>query len=91
MTEQEIIRLCSEYKRNKRQAEELQKQNERIRQLLLDELKERGEGSATAGEYKFAATEVKSERIDGKRLKEALPTVWSGYVVVTSATRLTVK
>ena len=38
MNEKEIERLCSEYKRNKRQLEEINKQQERIKALLLDEL-----------------------------------------------------
>ena len=48
MNEKEIEILCSEYKRNKRQLEEINKQQERIKALLLDELAERGGNTFTA-------------------------------------------
>ena len=87
MNEQEIVRLCSEYKRNKRQMEELTKQNERIKALLLDELEERGGNTFTAGEYKIQESKAKRETLDAAKLKQELPTVYSGFVRVSEVKR----
>ena len=87
MNEQEIVRLCSEYKRNKRQMEELTKQNERIKVLLLDELAERGENTFTAGEYKVQESRAKRETLDAAKLKQELPTVYYGFVRVSEVKR----
>lgn len=88
MNENEIVRLCSEYKRNKRQMEELNKQNERIKALLLDELESRGEGSSlTAGEYKVQESKAKRETLDAAKLKQELPTVYYGFVRVSEVKR----
>lgn len=87
MNEQEIVRLCSEYKRNKRQMEELTKQNERIKALLLDELAERGENTFTAGEYKVQESRAKRETLDAAKLKQELPTVYYGFVRVSEVKR----
>lgn len=87
MDEQEIVRLCSEYKRNKRQMEELAKQNERIKALLLDELAERGGNTFTAGEYKVQESRAKRETLDAAKLKQELPTVYYGFVRVSEVKR----
>lgn len=87
MNEQEIIRLCSEYKRNKRQMEELNKQNERIKTLLLDELDSRGGETFTAGEYKVQESKAKRETLDAAKLKAELPTVYYGFVRVSEVKR----
>lgn len=87
MNEQEIVRLCSEYKRNKRQMEELTKQNERIKALLLDELDERGGDTFTAGEYKIQESRAKRETLDAAKLKQELPTVYHGFVRVSEVKR----
>lgn len=87
MNEKEIERLCSEYKRNKRQMEELTKQNERIKALLLDELDERGGDTFTAGEYKIQESKAKRETLDAAKLKQELPTVYSGFVRVSEVKR----
>lgn len=87
MNEQEIVRLCSEYKRNKRQIEELTKQNERIKALLLDELDERGGDTFTAGEYKIQESKAKRETLDAAKLKQELPTVYHGFVRVSEVKR----
>lgn len=87
MNEQEIVRLCSEYKRNKRQMEELTKQNERIKALLLDELEERGGNTFTAGEYKVQESRAKRETLDAAKLKQELPTVYYGFVRVSEVKR----
>lgn len=87
MNEQEIVRLCSEYKRNKRQMEELTKQNERIKALLLDELEERGGNTFTAGEYKIQESKAKRETLDAAKLKQELPTVYHGFVRVSEVKR----
>lgn len=91
MNEQEIVRLCSEYKRNKRQMEELNKQNERIKTLLVDELKERGGDSPlVAGQYKISQSAVKQQRINAERLRQELPSVWAGFVVISTCKRLNI-
>ena len=87
MNEQEIVRLCSEYKRNKRQMEELTKQNERIKTLLLDELEERGGSTFTAGEYKIQESKAKRETLDAAKLKQELPTVYYCFVRVSEVKR----
>ena len=87
MNEQEIVRLCSEYKRNKRQIEELTKQNERIKALLLDELAERGGNTFTAGEYKVQESKAKRETLDAAKLKQELPSVYYGFVRVSEVKR----
>lgn len=87
MNENEIVRLCSEYKRNKRQMEELTKQNERIKALLLDELDTRGENTFTAGEYKVQESKAKRETLDAAKLKAELPTVYYGFVRVSEVKR----
>ena len=87
MNEQEIVRLCSEYKRNKRQMEELTKQNERIKALLLDELDARGGDTFTAGEYKIQESKAKRETLDAAKLKQELPTVYYGFVRVSEVKR----
>ena len=62
MTEKEIIRVATEYKKNKRQIEALEKDNERIKALLVDELKERGGDSPlVAGQYKISQSSVKNK------------------------------
>ena len=89
MTEQEIIRAATEYKKNKRQIEELEKANERIKALLVDELKERGGNSQlVAGQYKISPSAVKQQRINAERLRQELPSVWAGFVVVSTYKRL---
>lgn len=91
MNEHEIERLCSEYKRNKRQMEELNKQQERIKALLVDELKERGGDSPlVAGQYKISQSAVKQQRINAERLRQELPSVWAGFVVVSTYKRLNI-
>lgn len=91
MNEKEIERLCSEYKRNKRQMEELNKQQERIKALLVDELKERGGDSPlVAGQYKISQSAVKQQRINAERLRQELPSVWAGFVVVSICKRLSI-
>lgn len=91
MNEKEIERLCSEYKRNKRQMEELNKQQERIKALLVDELKERGGDSPlVAGQYKISQSAVKQQRINAERLRQELPSVWAGFVVVSTYKRLSI-
>lgn len=87
MNEKEIERLCSEYKRNKRQMEELNKQNERIKALLLDELSERGGNTFTAGEYKVQESRAKRETLDAAKLKQELPAVYYGFVRVSEVKR----
>lgn len=91
MTEKEIIRVATEYKKNKRQIEALEKANERIKALLVDELKERG-GDATlvAGQYKISESSVKQQRINAERLRKELPSVWEGFVVVSTYKRLNI-
>lgn len=91
MNEHEIERLCSEYKRNKRQMEELNKQQERIKALLVDELKERGgDDPLVAGQYKISESAVKQQRINAERLRQELPSVWAGFVVVSTYKRLNI-
>ena len=91
MTEKEIIRVATEYKKNKRQIEELETANERIKALLVDELKERGEDSPiVAGQYKISESSVKQQRINAERLRQELPSVWAGFVVVTTYKRLNI-
>lgn len=91
MTEQEIIRVATEYKKNKRQIEALEKENERIKALLVDELRERGGGSPlVAGQYKISESAVKQQRINAERLRQELPSVWAGFVVVTEYKRLNI-
>ena len=91
MNEHEIERLCSEYKRNKRQMEELNKQQERIKALLVDELKERGgDAPLVAGQYKISESAVKQQRINAERLRQELPSVWAGFVVVSTYKRLNI-
>lgn len=87
MNEQEIERLCREYKRNKRQIEEINKQQERIKALLLDELAERGVNTLTAGEYKIQESKAKRETLDAAKLKQELPTVYCGFVRVSEVKR----
>lgn len=91
MNEKEIERLCSEYKRNKRQMEELNKQQERIKALLVDELKERGgDDPLVAGQYKISESAVKQHRINAERLRQELPSVWAGFVVVSTYKKLNI-
>lgn len=91
MNEKEIERLCSEYKRNKRQMEELNKQQERIKALLVDELKERGgDDHLVAGQYKISESAVKQQRINAERLRQELPSVWAGFVVVSTYKKLNI-
>lgn len=91
MNEQEIVRLCSEYKRNKRQLEEINKHQERIKALLVEELKERGGDSPlVAGQYKISESAVKQQRINAERLRQELPSVWAGFVVVSTYKRLNI-
>ena len=91
MTEKEIIRVATEYKKNKRQIEALEKANERIKALLVDELKERGGDSPlVAGQYKISESSVKQQRINSERLRQELPSVWAGFVVVTTYKRLNI-
>lgn len=91
MNEKEIERLCSEYKRNKRQMEELNKQQERIKALLVDELKERGgDDPLVAGQYKISESAVKQQRINAERLRQELPSVWAGFVVVSTYKKLNI-
>lgn len=91
MNEKEIERLCSEYKRNKRQMEELNKQQERIKALLVDELKERGGNDPiVAGQYKISESAVKQQRINAERLRQELPSVWAGFVVVSTYKKLNI-
>lgn len=91
MNEHEIERLCSEYKRNKRHMEELNKQQELIKALLVDELKERGgDGPLVAGQYKISESAVKQQRINAERLRQELPSVWAGFVVVSTYKRLNI-
>lgn len=91
MNEKEIERLCSEYKRNKRQMEELNKQQERIKALLVEELKERGgDYPLVAGQYKISQSAVKQQRINAERLRQELPSVWAGFVVVSTYKRLSI-
>lgn len=91
MNEKEIERLCSEYKRNKRQMEELNKQQERIKALLVDELKERGgDDPLVAGQYKISESAVKQQRINAERLRKELPSVWAGFVVVSTYKKLNI-
>lgn len=91
MNEKEIERLCSEYKRNKRQMEELNKQQERIKALLVDELKERGgDDPLVAGQYKISESAVKQQRINTERLRQELPSVWAGFVVVSTYKKLNI-
>lgn len=89
MTEKEIIRAATEYKKNKRQIEELEKANERIKALLVDELKERG-APLVAGQYKISESSVKQQRINTERLRQELPSVWEGFVVVSTYKRLNI-
>lgn len=91
MTEQEIIQAATEYKKNKRQIEALEKANERIKALLVDELKERGGNSPlVAGQYKISQSAVKQQRINSERLRQELPSVWAGFVVVSTYKRLNI-
>ena len=91
MTEKEIIRAATEYKKNKRQIEELEKANERIKALLVDELKERGgDSTLVAGQYKISQSDVKQQRINAERLRQELPSVWAGFVVVSTYKRLNI-
>ena len=91
MTEKEIIRAATEYKKNKRQIEALEKANERIKARLVDELKERGGDSPlVAGQYKISESSVKQQRINAERLRQELPSVWAGFVVVTTYKRLNI-
>lgn len=91
MNEKEIERLCSEYKRNKRQMEELNKQQEHIKALLVDELKERGgDDPLVAGQYKISESAVKQQRINAERLRQELPSVWAGFVVVSTYKKLNI-
>lgn len=91
MNKKEIERLCSEYKRNKRQMEELNKQQERIKALLVDELKERGgDAPLVAGQYKISESAVKQQRVNAERLRQELPSVWAGFVVVSTYKRLNI-
>lgn len=91
MTEKEIIRVATEYKKNKRQIEAMEKDNERIKALLVDELKERGGDSPlVAGQYKISESSVKQQRINAERLRKELPSVWAGFVVVSTYKRLNI-
>lgn len=87
MNEKEIERLCSEYKRNKRQMEEINKQQEHIKALLLDELATRGGNTFTAGEYKIQESKAKRETLDAAKLKQELPSVYYGFVRVSEVKR----
>lgn len=91
MTDEEIVRLASEYKRNQRQIEQLQKQNERIKELLMEEIAERGGHPLLAGEYKVSESKYKRETIDSKAIKEEFPSVWNAFVKVTEIKRLVIK
>lgn len=91
MTDKEIIRVATEYKKNRRQIEALEKANERIKALLVDELKERGGDSPlVAGQYKISLSAVKQQRINAERLRQELPSVWAGFVVVYTYKRLNI-
>ena len=91
MTEKEIIRAATEYKKNKRQIEALEKDNERIKALLVDELKERGGDSPlVAGQYKISQSDVKQQKINAERLRQELPSVWASFVVVSTYKRLNI-
>lgn len=91
MTDKEIIRVATEYKKNTRQIQELEKANERIKALLVDELKERGgDAPLVAGQYKISASSVKQQRINAERLRKELPSVWAGFVVVSTYKRLNI-
>ena len=91
MTEKEIIRAAKKKKKNKRQIEALEKANERIKALLVDELKERGgDSTIVAGQYKISESNVKQQRINAERLRQELPSVWAGFVVVTTYKRLNI-
>lgn len=91
MTEKEIIRVATEYKKNKRQIEALEKANERIKALLVNELKERGgDAPLVAGRYKISESSVKQQRINAERLRQELPSVWTGFVVVSTYKRLNI-
>lgn len=91
MTEKEIIRVATEYNNNKRQIEALKKANERIKALLVDELKERGgDDPLVAGQYKISESSVKQQRINAERLRKELPSVWAGFVVVSTYKRLNI-
>ena len=87
MNEKEIIRAATEYKKNKRQIEALEKSNERIKALLLNELAERGVNTFTAGEYKIQESKAKRETLDAAKLKQELPTVYYGFVRVSEVKR----
>ena len=87
MNEKEIIRASTEYKKNKRQIEALEKSNERIKALLLNELAERGVNTFTAGEYKIQESKAKRETLDAAKLKQELPTVYYGFVRVSEVKR----
>ena len=87
MNEKEIIRASTEYKKNKRQIEALEKSNERIKALLLNELAERGGNTFTAGEYKIQESKAKRETLDAAKLKQELPTVYYGFVRVSEVKR----
>lgn len=91
MTEKEIIRLATEYKKNKRQIEELEKANERIKKLLREEIEERGGESLSAGDYKIIESRVKRETVDSQALKSELPSVWRGFVKVTEVKRFLIR
>lgn len=91
MTESEIIRLATEYKKNKRQIEALESANERIKKLLAEELREMGGDSPlVAGQYKISESRVKRQSVDSESLKRELPSVWAGFVVVTEYKRLNI-
>lgn len=91
MTEKEIVRLAGEYQKNKRNIEALQSANERIKALLMEEISSRGGDTITAGEYKLSISRVKSAKIDVKALKQAMPSVYNAYSIISACKRFNIR
>lgn len=80
--------LCNDYRENKRLIEELTALNEGLKADIIATMGDRD--SVVEGSTKVTYKTVTSERLDAKRLKAALPDVYSQYCVSSQYKRFTV-
>jgi len=84
----EYEKLCNEYRENKRLIEDLQAENDAIKQELIQALN--GKESAVFGAAKVSNISFTQTRLDSAALKRALPDVYTQYSKTSACKRFSV-
>jgi len=90
MSQTDLSTIADKYRENKRKIEVLEKENDALRKLMIDELDNACQDTIIVGSNKISYILVTSSRLDGKRLKADNPDLAALYMTESTSTRFTV-